>query len=587
MSKLRQNIQAFKIFIVPLLILGIFQKELFLIFAISIGILKIVTNSYTNIRARRYSLDYIAFAAMIISLISGELIAGVIVALMFTGGEALESFASSKAYSALKKLSDNIPKSCLVRTGNEYKEIPIQKIKHGDNIIVKNNELIPLDGTIESTNEALINLANLTGESEIFTFKFGTLLKSGSINIGETIELKVVGDFSSSTYHKIVSLVEQAKINPAQIVRLSEKANFYFTAITFIIAFCAYFLTTDITRLLAILVIATPCPLIIAGPVAFVSGMSRAANKGIILRKPSAFEGIYQSSTFFFDKTGTLTLGEPTLSEIQIIESATNLDENEILAIASGMEIHSLHPLARAITNESNKRKINYKIAEKINEQIGQGIQGTLSGKNYELKQSTETGEGITLSMFENKKEIAKFIFTESLKEGAYDLLNSIKASGIKTAILTGDKKENAEKILGSLKIEIFADLSPEDKYNLVDKAQKEKEVVVMIGDGLNDAPALARSNVSIVFSGTTNASSIEASDIAILGHGIEKLKELFNISNKTINIAKQSIYGGIILSVIGMGFAGFGFITPIYGAFIQEAIDVTVILNALRVLRV
>jgi len=555
--------------------------------AIGLGIAKIVIDSARNVRQGHYSLDYIAFAAMAVSLYTGEHIAGAVIAFMFTGGEALEAYASARAHDALKTLSETIPKYCFVRRGSSYDEEPIQEVKDGQIILVKRHEIVPLDGIIRSKTPAILNLANLTGEAEAVTRQAGMFVKSGSVNAGHSLELEVVGDFSSSTYHKIGLLVEDAKASPARTVRLSEEANWIFTVATFLIAGFAFYLSGDLDRVLSVLVIATPCPLIIAAPVAFVSGMSRTARAGIILRKPAAFEAINRATVVFFDKTGTLTLGEPTLTEVEVMSTAGVIKSVEdALKIAAGIEIHSLHPLARTLVAEATKRGIEYPVAGMVRELIGKGIAGSINGKTYSIGRAENAKDAISLSLFDGATELARFHFADVLKEGAIDLISALKARGIRTVVITGDKKKNAERVFKGTGIEIFAEQSPEDKHKLIDKARKDGEVVVMVGDGINDAPALARANVGIVFSGTENGVSIEAADVAVLGHGIEKLFTLFAISHRTISVAKESIYGGIGLSTIGMLFAAFGYLPPISGALIQEGIDVVVILNALRALR-
>ena len=552
------------------------------------GLAKIIFDSYQNISKGRWSLDYIAFAAMGVSLLSREFLAGAVIAVMFTGGEALEAFASRRAVGALKKLSETIPKNCLVRRGRAFVEVPIQDVKPGEKIIVKPNEIIALDGVIVSPAEAILNMSNLTGEAEALVLKIGTFVKSGAINVGGTIELSVVGDFSSSTYHKIAELVEVAKVNPSRTVRISEKANYYFTAVSFFIATLAYLLTGEISRLLAVLVIATPCPLIIAAPVAFVGGMSKMARSGIILRKPAAFEAVATSKTIFFDKTGTLTLGVPVLHEIEVIDPS--ISSPEVLSFAASLEINSLHPLGKAIVEKAGKQHVNFSIAEDVSEKIGVGISGTVHGNNYSLRRAADGDSGISLSLFrkelsDTEKEIARFHFKDMLKTGAAEFILDLKNKGIKSVVITGDKTENSKKIFAGFGIDVYAEKSPEDKYRFVEEAEKDGQAVVMIGDGLNDAPALALATVGVVFSGTENGASIEAADVVVLGSGIEKLQELFSVSERTVRIAEQSIYGGIILSVIGMSFAALGFIAPVNGAILQEIVDVAVILNALRTL--
>ena len=539
-----------------------------LIIVTILGIVKIIAESSQSIKNGKYSLDYIALAAMLLALFSGEYLAGAIVAVMFAGGKTLELYAVRRAHRELETLADTIPKKCLVEKGGSFEEVPIREVREGDSILVKRGEIAPLDGTLVSPEGTLWSLANLTGESAPAEFPTGAYVRSGSENIGDTATLRVSGDFSTSTYRRLVHLVEDAKRHPARTVRLSEKANIYFTAAAFIVSILAYALSGDPSRILAVLVIATPCPLLIAAPVAFVAGMSRAARAGIILRRPSAFEAIDTADTVFFDKTGTLTLGRPEISAIGF--------SDHDLAIAASLQIHSLHPIARAIVDVARARGVLGKPAEHIEEKIGSGISGIIGGKRYSMK---------GLSLFEEGKEIAVLSFADVPKEGANKLLGRLAGEGVRVAVITGDSRENAEKSLAGYNLEIFAGQSPEDKHRLVEEEKKKGKIVAMIGDGLNDAPALALADAGIVFSGTENGASIEAADVAVLGSGLDRLGELFSISRRTMRIAKQSIYGGIALSLIGMIFAAAGRIVPSEGAILQEIIDVVVILNALRAL--
>lgn len=585
-----QSVLVVPLLIIGLLIAGLFGISYALISAITIGIVRICIDGYLEIQQGRYSLDYIALAAMVVAIVGDQYVAGAVVALMFTGGKALEVYATQKAYTALKSLGDSIPKKSFVVQGDAYTETPIQDIANGQVVLVKPGEIIPLDGTLYSTEDAVCNLVNLTGEIEPVVYKVGTQIKSGAINVGHTIYLKVVGDFSSSTYHKISKLVDEARLHPARIVHVSEKVNMYFTLITAFIALAAYYISGDIARLLAVLVIATPCPLIIAAPVAFIGGMSRLAKHGIIVRKPSALEVIARAQTIFFDKTGTLTMGEPAYTSMHIYEKyAQTYTESDVLSIAASIEINSLHPLARAIVHEAKNKNIIFDIATEIHEEIGKGIAGTVKGSVYSIGTAVQqdTQRGIVLSIWSGVGDVlADMYFTDTLKDGAKDMLSALVSDHVQVAVITGDTKENAERVFSDTTIAIHAESSPEDKYRIVDDAKKDGSIVVMVGDGLNDAPALSHAHAGVVFSGTENGASIEAADVVILDHQITKLEDLYMVSKRTMRITKQSIYGGVALSVVGMSIAAFGYIPPITGAFVQEIIDVSVILNALRVLR-
>jgi len=551
------------------------------IVATALGIVRISWNSIEKIREGSWSLDYIALLAMVVSLIAGEYLAGAVVALMITGGEALDEYASGRAESALRALLEKIPKTCLVRKEDgTTREMPVQDIQSGEIIVVRANELIALDGTLVS-GEALLNEANLTGEALPVTFAAGAFIKSGVVNVGGTIEIKVEGTFESSTYMKIVHLVDEAKHHQPRVVKLAEKVNFPFTAITLLLAGAAYFYTGEVARALAVLVIATPCPLLIAAPVAFIGGLSRAARKNIIVKRPVSLEEISRAQAIFFDKTGTLTLGEPKLTKIEVLGGKSEL---ELLSIAAAIEFHSIHPLARAICAARADRGAPLLSSRTVAEDIGIGIEGEVEGTRYRIGKS-ETGvhSGIALGVFEGGREIGRLHFEDVIKENVGELFNTLKKRGMHIEILTGDRAANAERLFGKFGISIKAEQTPETKYAAIDAAKREGLPVIMVGDGLNDAPALARADVGIVFSGTENSAAIEAADAVILSGDVERITHLLDTAKRSMKIASQSIWVGIGLSIIGMILAAFGFIPPVIGALIQEAIDIAVILNSLR----
>ncbi|MDO8552028.1 MAG: heavy metal translocating P-type ATPase [bacterium] len=563
-----------------LLIAGIFSA-LFWIASIILGIVKISWDSFRKIRERNYSLDYIALLAMVVSLFAEQYLAGAVVALMITGGEALEEYASARAEGALRGLAERIPKSCTMRLSDGKTAVkPIQDVASGETIIVKKNEIIPLDGTLLS-DKALLNEANLTGEALPVSYARGMFIKSGSINAGETLDIAVEGGFETSTYMRIVHLVDEARNHKARIVRLAEKVNFPFTLVALGLALGAYFFSGELSRALAVLVIATPCPLIIAAPVAFIGGLSRAARRNIIVKRPVTLEELARTNVVFFDKTGTLTLGEISLKKIENMHASES--EEKLLAIASAIEFHSIHPLARAVSTANSSRGAAMLEARNVREITGEGISGDVENRRYTITKANSSESGIVLSLLEGKREIARFHFEDEIKENVGKLFRALNARGITIKMLTGDKKENAERLFGKFGISILAECTPESKYLAIDDAKKEGQIVAMVGDGLNDAPAFAHANVGIVFSGTENSASIEAAGVVILGRDVMLIEELFESATRSVRIAGQSIWGGVGLSSVGMVFAAFGFIPPIWGALTQEVIDVAVILNSLR----
>ncbi|MEK7106801.1 MAG: HAD-IC family P-type ATPase, partial [Patescibacteria group bacterium] len=395
--------------VLAFLVAGVFSSQSFWIAAVMFGIAKISWGSFKKIRERNYSLDYIALLAMAVALIADQYLAGAVVALMITGGEALDDYASARAESALRGLAEKIPKSCTMRLpGGRTAQKPIQDVVSGEIIIVKRNELIPLDGTLLS-GKALLNEANLTGEALPVSFSRGMFIKSGTINTGETLELSVEGGFETSTYMRIVHLVDEAKKHKARIVRLAEKVNFPFTLVTLALATASYFFSGELSRALAVLVIATPCPLIIAAPVAFIGGLSRAARRNIIVKRPATLEELSSVNVVFFDKTGTLTLGEISLKKIERMDETAT--EQKLLAIASAIEFHSIHPLARAISSASSSRGAPTLEARNVQETIGQGISGDVENRRYTITKAGVIESGIVLSLLEGARELARFHF--------------------------------------------------------------------------------------------------------------------------------------------------------------------------------
>ena len=561
----------------------IFDLPILYIFTIVIGMGEILLAAYEKIRNKSGSLDYIAFLAMVIAVITGEYLAGAVIALMYTGGEALETYASHRAEASLSALLARTPKTALVKQEDTLVATPLAQVPTGATIVVRGGELVPLDGLLTSPN-AVLNLANLTGEPLPETITAGAFIKSGSVNAGEAFELTVSGTLATSTYAKIVDLVKNAERDQSPFVRLTTAANLPFTLLTLAISSGVYLITGDIGRVLAVLVIATPCPLIIAAPVAFIGGLSRAAGRNIIVKTPTALETIAKVSTIFFDKTGTLTLGEPRLTEITRLDK--HMTDMQVLSLAAALEFHSIHPLARAIIAAAEMRNFTPSPAVEVKETVGSGIEGRVDDHIISLTQAPthHHREGsISLLLTEDDRGIAILHFADTLKDNAKKFLTELTSNGFKVAVLTGDRKENAEAIFSGIDISLYADCTPEDKYRIVDEAKARGEMVAMVGDGLNDAPALAKADVGIVFSGTENSASIEAADVAILGHDIHHIHELLTLSKRSVRIASQSVYAGIGLSTLGMLIAAFGFIKPVEGAIIQEGIDITVILNALR----
>ena len=561
-----------------------------------------------SIYRKEFGVDIIAILAIVSTLLIGEYTASVIILLMLSGGESLERYAEGQAKNALESLLRFAPtKAHRVKSdSNDFEDITVQEIKIGDTLLIKRGEIIPVDG-VATNGQSSVDESMITGEPMPREIKIGSKVWSGSINTIDIIYIKSTTNHEQSTFSAIVRLVQKAQEKKAPTVRLANRFSIVFTGITLLMAGIAWFI--DPKLISAVFVVATPCPLILAAPIAFIAGMSRSAKKGIIVKQGGVFETMTKAHSFFFDKTGTLTFGVPQVKEIIVLNNEWT--EDEIIAMSASVEQFSTHILSQSIVNFANSKKLDLLIPEKFEEVLGQGIGGTLDkgGKKFEVLDGKSTlfeKNGIEISdeaknivngikdngdmavfVSINNKNSAIITFSDRIRDDIKSILDKIKETGSEIVLVTGDSKERAEKIgaeLGFTRIE--AECLPEHKMDLVQKYELEGKKVVMIGDGVNDAPAIGRASVGIALGYHGATTSTDTADAIITSDNTEKILDLINISNKTMGIALQSIFIGMSLSIIAMIFALFGFIPPISGAILQEAIDVLVILNALRALQ-
>lgn len=557
--------------------------------AIIFGSYSLFLETWKSLLKRQFALDYIAILAVIVSIIAGEYLVASIIALMISSGVTLEEYGARQAKKSLVSLIDRIPQQVILWENNAVgQRIPIAKVKIGQQIFVRTGEVIPLDGALFSGN-ALIDESSLTGEPYPIDKTKDNILRSGTVNMGEAIISTVTKAEADSTYRSIIDMVQKAQNEKAPLVRLADKYSTFFTIITLIIAVFAYFNGHGLDGVLAVLVIATPCPLIIATPIALMGGVNAAAKKRIIVKTLSALERLARVDTVIFDKTGTLTLGQPQFTQIDILSS--DYSKEKLLAIASEIEKNSLHPIAKAIVAKAKEiTQFSFK-ATSVKEELGKGISGEIDNKVYTIRNVSyphPSSAGLQVEVLTGKTRLALIYFTDVLKKDSNKIINNLKKLGYELLIFTGDRKDAAEKILASLgsNLEIRAGMSPQDKQQGVQDLKKEHKIVAMFGDGINDAPALALADVGIVFSNDEQTAASEAADIVLLGGSLQMASDTLTISKRTVSIALQSILWGIGLSIVGMLLAAFGLIPPLIGAGLQEVIDVAVILNALRASR-
>ena len=556
------------------------------IFATLLGSYRLFYETVSSLLKKNFALDYIAILAIIVALATQEYLVAVILALMISSGRTLEDYGVSQAKKSLTKLAERIPNEVFLWTNGKIGEkVKIEKVKVGQEVLIRKGEVIGLDGVLVS-EDGLTDESSLTGEPYAIEKIQGDPIRSGTINIGQPIVVKVVKESGDSTYNKIVAMVKNAQDEKSPFVRLADSYSGIFTIVTLLITGFAYaYSGFDLTRALAVLAIATPCPLIIATPIALLGGVNASSKKHIIVKKLAALEVLARAQAIIFDKTGTITLGKPKVS--QFLNLSKSYSDKEIWAIAESIERNSLHPLAKAVVTFAKENKAPVLHAEKIEEKIGSGISGVLNKKNYTLSK-LPSSDGMMIGVFAENAHLATFVFEDEIKQESKNIIKDLKRRGFQLFIFTGDKKAAAEKVVADLggDIVIKAEAKPEDKQQGIADLKKQGIVTAMVGDGINDAPALALADIGMVFSNEEQTAASEAADMVFLGGNFSLVIDGLNIAKRTIRIAKQSIFVGIGISILGMIVASLGFIPPIGGAFLQEAIDVAVIINALRASR-
>jgi len=547
------------------------------------GSYDLLSETLVSLIKKQFALDYIAILAIVVALITQQYIVAMVIALMTATGQKLEQYGAASAKASLTKLIDRLPRQVLVIGENQQQtSTPLDNVTVGQTILVRKGEVVGLDGILQE-DIALLDEASLTGEAYPVEKYQNDAIRSGTINTGNPFTIQVTQNSTNSTYTKIIALVKSAQEEKAPLIRLADKYSTYFTFITAVIAAAAYIHTPSLTSILAVLVVATPCPLILATPIALLGGVNAAAKKRIIIKKLASIESLDKVQEIVFDKTGTITLGKPVVTEFQT--NATSLSSDKLLAIAASIERNSLHPLASAIVNFANEKKVAHLQAKDVKETVGKGISGVIERKTYLLSKLPSDQEAMRIGLFEKKKLLATFTFTDEVKTTSKSIINQLTRMGLSLAILTGDKLSVTKRLVDQLGIDatVKAELSPQDKQEIVKNMKSKGKTVAMVGDGINDAPALAMADVGIVFSNQEQTAATDAADIVILGGNFSLVLQTVLGAKRTITIAKQSIFWGIGMSIAAMICAAWGLIPPLYGAILQEVIDVVVIINALR----
>jgi len=561
----------------------------------SVAIIEVVPllwGMWQDFQSGKYGIDILAATAIITSVIMHQYWAAIVVVIMLTGGEALEDYAENRAKAELDALLNNAPKMAHVVRKKLTIDIPISEVKISDILIIKPGEVVPVDVIItEGTGN--FDEASLTGESLPQSKTVGDQVLSGSLNLDGVITAKTLRVAADSQYEQIIKLVRSATNSQAPFVRLADRYSIPFTVIAFGIAIASWAVSHQSIRFLDVLVVATPCPLILAAPIAVISGMSRAAKHGIIVKNGGAIERLAEATTVAFDKTGTLTAGKLVVDKVR---GFNGYKEQEILSFAASLEKNSNHVLAMAITSAAHVQSLKIPKAKNIREEAGKGLISIISGKQILVGRQSflEESDVVLPKAATNLASTSTFVaingdlagvisFKDEIRPEAKFMLDSLRKLGIKNIVMvTGDNLKAAKAIATKLGItDIKAEALPSDKLLAISRITDKP--VVFVGDGVNDAPVLTAADVGIALGAKGETAASQSADIVIMTDDVSKVAKAFSIARRTFSVAKQSILIGMAMSIVLMFIYSTGRFSPLSGAIIQELVDVVVIFNALR----
>jgi heavy metal translocating P-type ATPase len=548
-----------------------------------------------NLVRREFGSDLLAGISIVTALILGEYLAGVLVVLMLSGGEALEVYAIRNASSVLKALAKRMPSIAHRRSGTSFENVELDEIAVDDELEVLPHEICPVDGTVVE-GHGVMDESFLTGEPYHVSKSPGTTVISGALNGESSLTIRADKLAIDSRYAKIMEVMRDSEEKRPKIRRLADRLGAFYTPIAILIAVVAWIAVGDPLRFLAVLVVATPCPLLIGIPVAIIGSISLAAKRAIIVRDPTILETIDRCSSVIFDKTGTLTYGRPELTgEFP----APGLEGNEVLRLIASAEIYSKHPLAEAIVSAARDRGLETVEVDGISEKPGQGMTAQIEGREVRITSRKQLAKelpdeagllpdiaaGLECVVLIDGHYAATFHFRDEPKADGRDFIKHLGGKhGITHAmILSGDRQAEAEYLAGRVGItDVRGGRSPEEKLEIV-REETALRKTIYVGDGINDAPALMAATVGIAF-GQNSDITAKAAGAVIMDSSLRKVDELIHIGRRMRRIALQSAVGGMTLSVVGMFFAAAGYLPPVAGAVTQEVIDVLAVLNALRV---
>ena len=551
----------------------------------------------------QFATDLVATLAIVTAVLLGQPLAGLVVLLMQTGGEALDKFAEGRASAAVRALEEDAPRFAHRLRGGSVtavEDVPVDAVAVDDLLLVRPGEMVPCDGVVVE-GFSHVDTSRLTGEPLPLQAEGGVKLMSGSLNLESALTVRATALAGESQYARIVELVRSAQASKAPLQRLADRYAVWFTPVTLLVCALAYVASGDWDRVLAVLVVATPCPLILATPVAIIGGVNRAARAHVVVRTGGALEQLAAARVAIFDKTGTLTVGTP---EVSTVVSVGALPERELLRLAAAVENHSGHLLGRSVVAAANAAGVAIASADGVREDAGRGVRGLVDGRQVSVGATAfvaadayrgeppATGRaaepGLRAWVVVDGRWEGYIEFADRIRDGLPAFFQRLRELGItRTLLLSGDSASHTEAVAREVGIaDARGELLPGDKVSVVRTLVDAGEHVLMVGDGTNDAPALSAAQVGVALAAHGGGITAEAADVVILTDDVTRVADMIQLGRRTLRIARQSIRVGLGVSALAMLFAALGYIPPVVGAALQEALDVAVILNALRTSR-
>lgn len=562
-------------------------KVAFLLVAILGGIvaLSMVKEMIATLKSGRYGVDILAITAIVATLAVGQYWASLMILIMLTGGDSLEDYASQEASRELRHLLNQAPQQAHRIAGKELQDVTLDQVKIGDRLLVKPQEIVPVDGLVVA-GASEVDESSLTGEAKPVAKEHGDEVMSGSVNGAVALQIKVSKLAQDSQYQTIVKLVKESQAKPAHFVRLADRYAVPFTILAYLIGGIAWFVTKDPVRFAQVLVVASPCPLILAAPIALIAGMSRSSRKGMIVKTGTTIEKMATLKTVAFDKTGTITAG--TLAVEAVIPEGP-FEEEELLALAAGAEESSTHILARSLV-QYGKSKVTLHHFEEVKEVVGQGIETNYQGKVLKIGSAAfagvpKVGTGTAIYLSWGDQSVGRITFKDQIRPEAAVTIAKLRSLGTdQVMMITGDQAAVADQIAQNAGITtVHANCLPQDKLLILKNVPANERPLMMVGDGVNDAPALAIADVGVAMGARGSSAASESAAAVVLKDDLSCVADGVQVAQETMKIAKQSVLIGLFCCVVLMMIAAFGVIPTLLGAILQEVVDTLSILSALR----